>query len=94
MYCIYKHIVADSKSLCDYKEHIKYFNRKTSSKCLEGWHFHAAQCFYKSNNTLPWELAKQHCLQLGGNLASIRDNSTNILVGNVGPIATILAWRQ
>jgi len=75
-----RNIEVGSKTMCDYKENIKYFNRKSSSKCPDGWLTHAAQCFYKSNNTLSWDMAKQHCLQLGGNLATIRDNSTNMFL--------------
>lgn len=72
-----KNIEVDPKNVCGYKENMKYFNRKSLSKCSEGWHSHATQCFYTSNNTLSWEKAKEQCLQLGGNLASIQDNSTN-----------------
>jgi len=73
-----EHFKIGSCNVRDADKKIKYYNRKTLGKCPDGWYQHAAQCFYNSTSSrVPWDTAKQHCLELGGHLATIRDNATN-----------------
>uniref|UniRef100_UPI003AAD86FE ladderlectin-like n=1 Tax=Centroberyx gerrardi TaxID=166262 RepID=UPI003AAD86FE len=45
--------------------------RTARGSCAAGWTLHGSRCFIFYNSPKTWIQAEQHCLTLGGNLASI-----------------------
>uniref|UniRef100_A0A8C1QTQ2 C-type lectin domain-containing protein n=1 Tax=Cyprinus carpio TaxID=7962 RepID=A0A8C1QTQ2_CYPCA len=54
-----------------------FFFFSTGRKCPTGWEKLGPQCFKFFSDLKPWADAEKHCLDLGGNLASIHDQRTN-----------------
>ncbi|KAF4074843.1 hypothetical protein AMELA_G00228050 [Ameiurus melas] len=64
---------------CDAKSPVK--------KCNTGWTGFGNKCYKYVAEAKPWAEAEQHCQLLGGNLASVHSNQTQLILKNMGKIA-------
>ncbi|KAK9531731.1 hypothetical protein VZT92_011137 [Zoarces viviparus] len=53
------------------------------SRCIPGWIEHASRCFFLSKERQKWETARLYCLDMGGDLATVRNAEYQAFLTNL-----------
>ncbi|MDF2695828.1 MAG: Cell surface protein [Labilithrix sp.] len=64
--------------------------------CVEGTRYEedpaTGHCYFRYDEPLSWQLARDRCVELGGHLATISNEAENMIAYRVGANSTTRAW--